>query len=255
MGRWRLATSLAFVLLLSGCGGNLTPKEPPAASGGGYLAARMPTDNEKLSTIGVENSYFGVSVLAGGGNLAAGLLLGPFGTAMNIAALRSEANDRAAAIKGVTAIDVAALLREAAPDLASQQGRGVELVPSVVAIFPGKENYRLSCAILASAGSWRLRYVADQDTFYPLATSSDAAVMRPEIKTCIARAYGLYRSHAAGEFAAWRNYEFETADGFLGSSTVRLPLHEPSLPGRVISNSGFALQEFRRSAIQKLAPQ
>ncbi len=254
MASARLIASFAVMLLGSGCVGALTPKEPPTAAGKAYIAQRTPTEDEKLATVSVADSYFGVSVLAGGGNLATGLLLGPIGVAMNIAALRSEANDRASSIKAVTAIDVAALLQEAAPDLSSSDGSAIQLVPTVVALFSDKESYRLSCSVLASTGAWRLRYVTDQDAGYKVATSSDPAIMLPEIKACIARAYDLYRAHAAGEFAAWRSYEFETADGIIGSGTVTLPLHEASLPGRVITNSGFALREFRRSAIQKLTP-
>jgi hypothetical protein len=267
MSRLNILGCLAAALLAAACT-TATPKEPPAMAGHparSYLAQRLPTDDEKIATYSVPASHFGVSVTPGAGNVATGLLLGPLGVAMNIATLRAEAAEHAEALKEVMALDVAALLREEAPDLggaedAARDARRFELVPAVTTVFADRETYRLSCSIIATlidngGASWRLRYTASPEGDYKLPGGTGGAEMKPVLRSCIARAYALYRSHLAGEFAVWRSYELETTDGLLpGTTTLTLPVHEASLPTRVVTNNGFALREMRPGSIIKLTP-
>lgn len=267
MTRLSILGSLAAALLAAACT-TVTPKDPPAMAGQparSYLAQRLPTDDEKAATYSVPGSHFGVSVMPGAGNVATGLLLGPIGVAMNIATLRAEAAEHAEAIKEVTALDAAALLREEAPDLGADGAAGAsrrfELVPTVTAQFTGRDTYRLTCSILATlvdngSASWRLRYTASPEGDYKQ-RPGDAAQsdMKAAVQSCIGRTYALYRSHMAGEFAAWRTYELETTDGLLpGTTTLTLPVHEASLPTRVVINTGFAVREMRPGSVTKLTP-
>jgi hypothetical protein len=268
MIRARICGSVAAALLATACV-NITPKDPPGVAGNAvrpYLAQRLPTDGEKAATYGVDDSHFGVTVRPGAGNVVTGLLLlGPLGAGLNMVALRSEAANHAAALKDVTALDVAILLREGAPDLAvmdnaSGSARRLELVPSVTMVFTDSETFHLACTIHAalvenSSATWRLKYTAELEGNYKLSPAPEAAAMKGEVRGCVTRAYALYRSHMAGELAAWRSYEIETADGLLpGTSTLTLPVHEPDLPTRIVANDGFSVREMRRSAVFKLTP-
>jgi hypothetical protein len=248
----------AALLLVSACV-NVDPKGPPPAAGGAppptHLAARKPMPEEKFATHAVPDSYFGVSTMRRG-SLAVGLFV-PFGVLANMAYVQAAAESAAGGVPEVLTLDLAASLREAVPEVAAggpAPPRRIEVVPAATLVFMDDSQFAMTCFINArlvdgARSPWSARYAAAPESRFAVGEADLPRRVAADAKECLASAYDLYRRHVAGAFTGFRDYAIETDD-----FTLYMPLHQASLPGRVIGNDALGLNELRRSAVRGLTP-
>jgi len=176
----------------------------------------------------------------GGGGVGTGLLLGPFGVAANVAAIKKRTEAEAQSLFDKVALDpvalLAGLLEEAAIARASETSPTTfTMKPHVRVVSNGKENAWIAAGIDVSdsAKPWTGKFLAQLPGEWPineLATGLSperSQELEAQVKSALREALHLYIDDAAGKLNGTDQVNFEAP--FL-SPRIKFQLYGVVLP-------------------------
>jgi hypothetical protein len=241
--------------VLAGCASVQPISAPPNSPAPirAHISLRLPTLQEKFgAATDLPNSYFGVSGAQGSVILG---LFGPLGMLANMAHVQSTNEKAAPAFAQLSSMNLADVLREVDGNLRVSRvphSGEYSIVPAGRIVILDERKFVVTCLLNVEYNAntdkpWRAYYEVNPDVVFEITDSQHKSAVASTLRRCFQTAMGNFYSHIDGTIGGARLMDIK-----LSNATLRMPVYVGKLPGRVIGNNGFGLQEFKPSEILKV---